>query len=342
MAVACPECGAHNPESAEQCTLCGASLHAVEPNSDPVRIPQDVSMDTGSVHCVACEARNPALARFCNQCGKSLITAQSRTREKPLPPPSASEKPSQGNGARLAILLGGAALVVVALFVITSFFKETQPSGRIIGETTSMGNTAGFAPLPEAQEMQVDSLEGVIREARGEALFLAQTELLNLFIGFGRPDRAGELQERIARASGSVEDWTRAGNFYFDWLSMLEETDRPPVAQHVIRAYEEALRLNPDDLDVRMRMGWAFQYDITNPMRAIEENARVLEADSLHLGANFNRGWFLMRIGRTEQAMEQMRKVQRMAGVDSPLGRQAGMILDALQANQAVQTRPPQ
>jgi len=302
-------------------------------------------MDTGSIYCVACGARNPAPARFCNQCGTALMTAESRTLEKrppPFPPQQPNEKASHSSGARLALLFGGAILLVVALYGITVLSLERRPAGQILGTTETMGNGVGFAALPEAQEARVDSLERVMRDARGEPLFRARNELLNLFIGFGRPDRAGELQERIARESGSVEDWTRAGNFFFDWLSMLEETDRPRVAQHVIRAYEEALRLNPNDLDVRMRLGWAFQYDNTNPMRAIEENARVLEADSLHLGANFNRGWFLMRIGRTDQAMEQMRKVQRMAGVDSPLGRQAGMIIEALQTNQAVQTRPPQ
>jgi lipoprotein NlpI len=49
-------------------------------------------------------------------------------------------------------------------------------------------------------------------------------------------------------------------------------------------------------------------------MMAIQETNRVLESDSLHIQANFNRGIMLSQINRLDQAIEQFETVKRIIG----------------------------
>jgi hypothetical protein len=52
----CPECGVANPQNAERCSACGASLMP-------------------SPACPNCAHVNPPGARFCNRCGAALLAA---------------------------------------------------------------------------------------------------------------------------------------------------------------------------------------------------------------------------------------------------------------------------
>ncbi|HZG69193.1 MAG TPA: zinc ribbon domain-containing protein [Herpetosiphonaceae bacterium] len=52
----CPECGVANPQNAERCSACGASLMP-------------------SPACPNCAHVNPPGARFCNRCGAALLVA---------------------------------------------------------------------------------------------------------------------------------------------------------------------------------------------------------------------------------------------------------------------------
>jgi ribosomal protein L40E len=54
--IPCPECGVANPQNAERCSACGASL-----------IPP--------AGCSNCGHVNPPGARFCNRCGAALLAA---------------------------------------------------------------------------------------------------------------------------------------------------------------------------------------------------------------------------------------------------------------------------
>src|SRR5690606_35307888 len=132
------------------------------------------------------------------------------------------------------------------------------------------------------------------------------------FLDIGRIDRAAIEQQRVAQETGGLEDWRRAGDLLFDWMETVTPERRTDVALLTIDAYERVLQQDPGDLDARADLGWAFQYDPQNPMRAIEHTNRVLEEDPDHLAANYNRGVFLLRINRIEDAIAQLERVKQL------------------------------
>jgi hypothetical protein len=70
-------------------------------------------------------------------------------------------------------------------------------------------------------------------------------------------------------------------------------------------------------------------------MEAIRQTNLVLEKDADHLMANYNKGVFLMRINRLDQALEQFERVKVLAGAESPYYRQADMWIVTIRESQA-------
>ncbi len=335
----CTECGARLAPGATRCDLCGAEQGAAAPADVTPTMPTPVPAATEkSVFCNACGWRNPPGSRFCSQCGAPLEVHAAARPPAPADGASGTRIPSSAPvGRTLAIVLGSAVLLVVALFVITAMSEGRSapptPAAAATGTSAAAPAAQVFAPLAPEQEQAVARLEDTLDAADASARPGHLRELVNLLVGFGRPDLAAQAQEDLARLEPSAAAWRRAGDLYFEWLRVLEDRDEnpQPVALRVIPAYVTALETE-EDSDVRARLAWAYQYDPANPMKAIEETRAVLDRDSTHVGATYNYAYFLMRIGRTDQAIEQMEKVKRLAGADSALVRHADAFIASLRA----------
>ncbi len=313
-----------------------------------------------ALFCIVCGARNPPSARFCAQCGARLVAPEggaavprvipagtsvpvAGTRVAPgeAPPPVPPE-----SARRIAILIVGAVLLVAGLYLATVASKQSgapAPSFRTaddmaaggVSQTPAGGAAAPAAPtgtpLSATDQATVTALENRVAAATGAEQAGLRRELANLLTGLGQNERAGDVEADLAATERTAAAWRRAGDRYYEALQMMPEDQRTAIAPRVVAAYDSVLAREASDLDARTRLGWAAQYDATgNPMRAITETNAVLERDSTHLGASYNRGWFLVRIGRVDQAKEQFRKVQRLAGADSPLGREAQSVIETL------------
>lgn len=363
----CPACGARLAPGASACDLCGHDLSQPVPTdaTDDALTPIPDAGSTGDgageasgVFCTACGVRNHVGSNFCAQCGARLtgalnaptlasgaVRADPATDPAAIPvaaPPEAAVTPAAAR--RMALLLGAALLLVAGLYLATAASKRqgnTGPAFRSSADVAAGGVSQEPAPatapgteLSDADAERVQDLESRAAGATGAEQTRLRRELANLLFGLGQTARAAEVEEAIAQSENTAEAWLRAGDRYYAVMQGTPETDRGPVAARVVAAYDRVLALNPNDLDARTRLGWAAQYDASgNPMRAITETNAVLERDSLALGANYNRGWFLARIGRVDQAILQFRKVQRLAGSDSPLGREAESIIETLEQN---------
>ncbi len=349
---ACPSCGARLAPGATACDLCG---QPVAPESTPsdAFVPEGPSGGDGAgpdpqggVYCNACGTKNPPGARFCSQCGAPLQAPVSAPRRAPVPVAATVPVVPAGLGPRLALYLVGAVLLVGGLYLATlasrnqgdtpATFRPDVPAATAPGAAPAGGDSTGFAPLAPEIERQVTALEADVQRLSGDARTAKQNELINLLIGFGRPDRAAEAAQALAEQANTPAAWKRAGDLYYRWMEVLPEPQRPTVAPRVVAAYDRVLAATPDDLDARANLGWAAQYDATgNPMRAILETNDVLKRDSTHLGASYNRGWFLRAIGRLDQSIAQFERVRRLAGPDTPLGREAQLLIDQVRRQQA-------
>lgn len=278
----------------------------------------------------------PADADVCDLCGWEVTATVDPAEESfdsvlesPDPSGASSSAPAQSAeqssgeaAARSAVLVAvGAALLVGGLYLITVVSKSSSSPEAAVVPPTELPIAAPITGEAAAEEA---AIRDRISTATGLETIDVRRELVALFVRENRLDLAAEAQEEIARMVDSELEWVRTGNLYYDHMELQGSAVRTAFARKAITAYERALEINPDNLDARTDMALAFFYDPLRPMEAIQNITMVLEADSTHIQANYNRGYLLFQIGRYEAAEAQFEKVKRLiANPDDPIYRRA-------------------
>lgn len=245
----------------------------------------------------------------------------------PIEPPSAAD--GQGIGKRVGIIVGSGVLVVVVLYLMGALSSSSGPQEAI--PLSQQTGPAGSAPLAAGISQQIAALDDSVAATSGVRRIGFMRRRVDLLLGATRFDLAAVAQEELARETRSEPDWALAGNLYYDSMELapLGSAERIAFAKKAIASYQETLAINPENLDVRTDMAIAYLSDPDNPMAAIQETQAVLERDSLHVQANFNRGVMLLQINRRGEAVAQFRKVQRIVGnPDDPVYQRAQQVLD--------------
>ncbi|MEQ9104323.1 MAG: zinc ribbon domain-containing protein [Rhodothermales bacterium] len=344
MALSCESCGARLSDGAVRCDICGTAVGGVDAGTESVpgtaapemEAPSPVPAPEQGPWCTSCGTRNPLKARFCFACGSALVAVTRAVDEAPVIPAvsepqssSASPAPDAPMGRQVAIVLTAAILVVIALYVITTMSRDEAAS--LVPEDSVVA-LLDEGPLPEQfQSREAELNDQLAAAAEDVQKVLVHRELVDLYLSAARLDLAARETIRLAELTGREADWVAAGNMYYDWMETKPVAERGPWAKQAISAYRQALELNPSNTDVRTDMAIAYMYDPDNPMMAIQETNAVLEQDSLHIQANFNRGIMLMQINRVDQARAQFEKVQSLIGdPENPIWQRAAEALARL------------
>jgi len=340
--------------SATACPLCGTPIGTNEhdsfedvPGPDSAENPTPradapAPSSTGSVFCNQCGHENPAGSRFCSACGARLQQA-GRTAEPPpkrprtvepvgAPAPSGTgSEPSIGS--RIGVIFGSVIAVIVVIFLFRAVRSDTPGTQAIQSQPVpAIQQMESTSPLPAGIEEQLAAIIEAANALDGDARIAKLREGVALLLSVDRFDRAAVEQEAIAEMTGLEEDWVLAGNHYYDWMGHHSGRERVEFARKAVAAYQRVLEINPDNLDARADMAFAYMSDPENPMQGIQELTAVLAADSLHIRANHFRGIMLLEIGRTDQALTQFRKVRRLINDESnPIFQEAGQYIDWIQ-----------
>jgi len=319
--------------TAAVCDLCGtptgvAQIEPVSGESPEPTNPESKENPNAPHSCGQCGWTNPDGSKYCNSCGSALkvgaAAGGSSGKRKKTPPGRGPKKADTSTsdpagssqkavGLQIGIVVGSSLLLVLALYVITSMSSGSQADNG----TAAPMIEAAEEPLAQQWIPRQEELKEALQGASEEDVVQLRRQLIDLYFAAGRFDFAAEETVLIAESAGVEEEWIVAGNLYFDWMQRKPESLRSPWAQKAVAAYQEALAINPLNLDVRTDMAIAYLYDPQNAMMAIQETNRVLEQDSLHIQANFNRGIMLSQIDRTAQAIEQFEKVKRISSGES-------------------------
>ena len=337
----CPECGALVPAGSTTCELCGSNVEEAAHADAGVDTPDAAPAD--GLFCNHCGWKNPAGSRFCAGCGDALQAAGEGEPARPGLPPeepelaeprSTSTDPSDV-GKQVTLLVGGGVLIILALYIITLVSKQNVTTGGA-EPTASLSaiavlEDAGAEPPPAEVQSAADDIRQQMGQVPLDERRALQTQLVDLYYEAGLPDYAAVEARAVAEETGHPSDWRDAGDLFFHWMETANPMQRAEIAQLTIDAYERVLEHTPDNHDVRANLAWASQYDASDPMRAIDETNYILDRDENHLQAVFNRGYFLMRINRFDQAVEQFERVQEMGDADSPIVQQATAIIEMIQ-----------
>ena len=240
-----------------------------------------------------------------------------------------------GVGMQIFAIIGIGVLLVTVLFLATAVSKRVSPP-----QTASLPASSSSVPqVPLSGDLaeQIEELDIAIASDTSALKISLQREKVRVLVQGGRLDMAGDLQSQIAEETGFANDWKRAGDLYYE--QMAEETQPQPrsqMANQAVHAYQEALELDPENLDARTDMATAY-LNTGNPMLGVTEIKKVLETDPNHLNANFNYGLMLARINRNEEAISQLELVLSLSPDSTSMHHQrASALIAAIQEQTAL------
>ena len=338
----CHACGWQNPVDARFCTQCGTKLQAKQPTpaAAPAAVPVDANLPRGS----ADEAAPP---------------------EDPEEVPATADESEDesGVGQHLTLVFGGVFVLVIGLFLISTWSQQRQSGGSAETSASSsqpalqsspqaapatggpgvaappleelVAQVSSEAALPAQMANRVDSLQAALADQPGAQVQSTRQQLINTYIGAGRLGAAALAQKQTAEASDAPDAWRRTGDLLYSWMETLEgQPAAVQVAEHVVEAYQRVLDQQPGNLDVRTDMATAY-LQTNNPMRGVEEINRVLDEDPDHFQARFNKGIMLVMIGRIDPAIEQFEQVKGIVGEESPYYQQADQAIQTIREREA-------
>ncbi len=335
--VFCHMCGWQNPPDAKFCSDCGTRLQEAtrkkrvidKPAAGPTAAPEAATAQTGAAK-----------------------TGANKAAAKKTPPPKAvAHEPEKQSKARpvqsmqMGMLVAAGVMVVAVLYMITLFsrraFPEVEPAAAQAQTTTQEAEAANQSSQSGSQAAitsgeltgdlaaRVAALEAEAEGLSGDAQLAKKREIVAVLVDANRLDKAAPVQEEIAGLTGAAEDWFAAGDFYFNWMDSQNGENRFAVAQRAAAAFEEGLKQDPNDLDVKTSLAMIY-LNTRAPMQGVQQIRAVLDEDPDHLRGNFFYGVMLMQINRVDQARTQFERVKQLTGPENPLYQQADMMLQNL------------
>ena len=243
----CPSCGAHVPAGSDQCDLCGTAVSpapkdvdssddgAEEDGGDANAESQDSEpeLEEGpSVFCNQCGWENPPGARYCSQCGAELqdlsdaSPAGTRPVTADLPQgteedttadvePAAETDEQAAMGRQIALVVGGALALVLALFFATQWSAQYEWDGGASSSGTPSAQatpSGGSAASSGGSSGRPQSMRGAGGE---EGSNQASTDLRTLVDQTANPPngpvagRIDSLRTQIGQASGQKKQQLR-------------------------------------------------------------------------------------------------------------------------------------
>lgn len=129
------------------------------------------------------------------------------------------------------------------------------------------------AGLSSSQNGRIFLLEQELAQSEDDSLRIGQLQRLSgAWFDFGHPAIAGHYAQEIAESTGTEESWSIAGTTYTICVQQTaEEKVRDYCTGRAVRAFENAISLNPDQIahQVNLALVYTENPPQDNPMRGV-------------------------------------------------------------------------
>lgn len=221
--------------------------------------------------------------------------------------------------------------VIAAVVVITGYlyFLPVKPlalakaadrgTGKVAGATerpnanvsvtVSMVSATAKSVISQDQATKITGLEAQLRSATNDDDKLAlQKQLASQWDAANQPAPAAFYYRDIAQKQNTAADWIIAGNHFNDAYKLTQDTIAQPFFDgQAMEAFQNAMKLQPENLDAKTGLGIAYVNGGGTPMQGIALLLDVVKQDPKNWNANFNLGLFSMKSGQFEKAVERFK-----------------------------------
>ena len=166
--------------------------------------------------------------------------------------------------------------------------------------------------MPPAQINTIASLEQLVQEAPSDSTKIKYLKQLSgKWFEFKHPALAGHYAEQIADMSNTPEAWSISGTTYSIALQRAkEEKIKSYCSERAVKAYENAISLQPDNLDHKINLALinADYPPKDNPMKGILMLLDLNKENPDNVPVLINIGRLGLKTGQFEKASQRLQK----------------------------------
>ena len=166
--------------------------------------------------------------------------------------------------------------------------------------------------MPPAQINTIASLEQLVQEAPSDSTKIQYLKQLSgKWFEFNHPALAGHYAEQVAELSGTSDAWSITGTTYSIGLQRAkEEKIKSYCSERAVKAYENAISLQPDNLDHQLNLALvnADYPPKDNPMKGILMLLDLNKQNPDNVPVLTNIGRLGIKTGQFEKAAQRLQK----------------------------------
>jgi len=177
--------------------------------------------------------------------------------------------------------------------------------------TVQMVSATAKTVIAQDLSAKITGLEGQLKNAPDDADKLSlQKQLAKIWDDVNQPAPAAFYYQAIARKENTAANWIAAGNHFNDAYKLTQDTTAQPVFDAAaVEAFQNATKLEPENLDAKAGLGVAYVNGGGPPMQGIGLLLDVVKHDPKNTNAILNLGLFAMKSGQFDKAVDRFKSL---------------------------------
>jgi tetratricopeptide (TPR) repeat protein len=207
------------------------------------------------------------------------------------------------------------ACIVFALLLIAPKVQEASSVNQESNDAHDLDVhlTEFKKQLNEEQVKTLNDLEQLIGKAEGESKLQLIDALAKLWDDLKNPPASAIVLARKSDLSYDEEIIRQVSEKYLFASKFADEHLKNEFLVKAAEGYEKVLQKNPNDINAKTDLAVCLVEGSQNPMKGIGLLKEVLEADPENIKAHVNLGYFSIKSGQYEKAIERFEKVINIA-----------------------------
>lgn len=207
------------------------------------------------------------------------------------------------------LLIGGS----IALFILIYLAPKTTVKEKGEVKTAAGAHEDHIKPYIDSVIAALPDKDKVLLKEKEQYFRISADSIAAFWNKRSLPAVAGYYLADFSKDHNSKANWSLTGNSYFMATRFAANEDlRHHFYEEAIEAYQKALELDPNDLDIKTRLGVSYVEGTGEPMKGITYLREVVSKDSTNTEAQLNLALFAIQSGQYDKAAARLEKLAAM------------------------------
>lgn len=218
------------------------------------------------------------------------------------------------NKKQIFLVLGG--IIVFVLLYFAPRKRDVSPVETVKSEQGTDENSFLTNSFKSLDTVNAKKFQYLMAQLNSDGSKTEKLLLIDSIIGLTqlvkKPSIEAVFLDKKAQLTDSINDFAKAADAYFFAVRFLPEGERAFFYNKAISLYTKVVEAEPLNFEAKNNLAVCYVEGSSNPMQGIGLLREVLEVDSNNINAYLNLGYFAVKSGQYEKAVERFEKVLKI------------------------------